>query len=54
MVEVLNTKRQDVIAALIDFLGPKNKDFELCLNANLIIQELADSSNEHLFGRMIE
>jgi hypothetical protein len=54
MVEVLNRKRQEVLTTLIDFLGPKNSDFEKCLNAHLDLLEVADSSNEFIFGRLIE
>ena len=54
MTEILTAKRREVLLALIDLLGPKNKDFEKCLGAQTIILELADSSNEKLFGKMIE
>lgn len=52
MIEILNTKRQEVVANLIDCLGAKNKNFEATLNAQLILLELTD--NEHLFGKLVE
>lgn len=52
MLEVLNTKRQEVINALIDRLSAKNKDFENCLNANSILLELSD--NQLMFAKLIE
>jgi len=52
MVEVLAEKRQEVIAALIERLSGKNKDFENCLNAHSILLELSD--NDQLFGKLVE
>ena len=33
MLEVLNAKKQEIIAALIEILSSKNKDYENTLNA---------------------
>lgn len=52
MTEVLTQKRQEVIATLIERLGTSNKDYENCLNANMILTELSD--NEQLFGKLVE
>jgi hypothetical protein len=35
---------------LIDRISSRNRDYELCLNANLILLELSD--NEHTFGKL--
>ena len=43
MTEVLAQKRQEVIATLIERLGTSNKDYENCLNANMILTELSDN-----------
>jgi len=52
MTEVLNQKRQEVIETLMDRLGPTNKNFENCLNAHMILNELSD--NEQLYGKLAE
>ena len=42
MAEVLTRKQQEVVVALVDLLGAKNKDLEKCLGAQTAILELAD------------
>ena len=52
MRQILNEKRQEVISTLIDRLGPKCTDFESVLNAQTILQELADSKK--IYKRIID
>jgi hypothetical protein len=52
MADVLNAKKQEVISTLIDNLSSRNKDFEACLNAQLVLLELVDS--DQLFPKLIE
>jgi hypothetical protein len=52
MIKVLNKCKQDVISELVRRLSSLNLDMEQCLNAHLILLELAD--NEDCFGQLIE
>lgn len=52
MIEILNAKRQNVLATLIESLGAKNRSLENTLNAQLILLELTD--NENLYGKLVE
>lgn len=55
MAEVLGLKRQEVVATLIERLGcpaDKKEDLENCLNANMVLSELAES--EQLYPKLVE
>ena len=52
MSDILSTKQSEVISFLIKKLSFKNHDLESCLNAHIILQELADS--EAGFSKLAE
>lgn len=52
MISVLSNCKREVISELVKRLSSANKDFELCLNAHLILLELAD--NDNCFGLLIQ
>ncbi len=51
MLEVFNMRRQEVVEKLIERLGRGNTDFEACLNANAVLQELSET--EGMIGVLI-
>jgi len=52
MRQILNEKRQEVFATLIDRLGPKCTDFESVLNAQTVLSELGDTKK--IYKRIID
>lgn len=52
MGKILDEKKQEVITALIDMLGARNKDFEMCLNASMVLIEMSDCDN--MYGKLVE
>lgn len=52
MLEVLTERKGFVIQQLIQALSQRNDDFEKTLNAQVVLQELAD--NEATFGNLVE
>lgn len=52
MNEILNSKRQEVIYQLIEKLSHRNKDFENCMNAHAVLQELTE--NGQTYAKLIE
>lgn len=52
LTEIHNQKRQEVIHELILKLSIKNRDFEQCMNAHTVLQELTE--NNQTYARLIE
>ncbi len=52
MHEVLQDKKQQIIAKLIARLSSRNTDLEECLNAHGILLELAD--HDSTFGKLVQ